>query len=233
VLQGLGIPGDADTIGYILFGLAAQGFPSNADTDAMTRFMLGTQAADGHWRILAHRPPIESSDLEVTAVTVRTLQVYAPKAEPEPSRRAIAKAAAWIATAKPHSLEDHAFQVLGLKWTSAPPAAIGRATTALVAMQREDGGWAQLPTLPSDAYATGQALFALREGGLGKPGDKVFERALEFLRKSQAADGSWHVASRALPIQPFFESGFPYGRDQFISAAATGWATAALASAVR
>jgi hypothetical protein len=36
------------------------------------------------------------------------------------------------------------------------------------------------------------------------------------------------VKTRALRIQPHFESGFPYGLDQFISAAATNWATRAL-----
>jgi hypothetical protein len=38
-------------------------------------------------------------------------------------------------------------------------------------------------------------------------------------------DGSWHVRKRALPTQPYFESGFPNGVDQYISAAATNWAT--------
>jgi hypothetical protein len=37
------------------------------------------------------------------------------------------------------------------------------------------------------------------------------------------------VASRAPKFQPYFESGFPYGRDQFISAAATSYAAIALA----
>ena len=37
---------------------------------------------------------------------------------------------------------------------------------------------------------------------------------------------------RAVPFQPYFETGFPYGKDQFISAAATGWATMALTLAV-
>jgi hypothetical protein len=41
------------------------------------------------------------------------------------------------------------------------------------------------------------------------------------------------VHSRAVPLQPHFESGFPYGRDQFISAAATNWAAQALIATVR
>jgi hypothetical protein len=37
------------------------------------------------------------------------------------------------------------------------------------------------------------------------------------------------VRSRALKFQPYFDGGFPYEHDQWISAMATGWATAALA----
>jgi hypothetical protein len=33
-------------------------------------------------------------------------------------------------------------------------------------------------------------------------------------------------------VQPYFESGFPYGHDQWISAAGTSWATMALSLAV-
>jgi hypothetical protein len=40
------------------------------------------------------------------------------------------------------------------------------------------------------------------------------------------------VKGRSIPFQPYFESGFPYGHDQWISAAATNWATMALAPAV-
>ena len=38
--------------------------------------------------------------------------------------------------------------------------------------------------------------------------------------------------SRAPEFQPYFESGFPYGHDQWISASATAWATMALAQAM-
>jgi hypothetical protein len=38
--------------------------------------------------------------------------------------------------------------------------------------------------------------------------------------------------SRAIWLQPYFESGFPYGQDQFISAAGTVWAAMALTGAV-
>ncbi len=40
------------------------------------------------------------------------------------------------------------------------------------------------------------------------------------------------MASRSQPFQLYFESGFPYGKNQFIAVTATGWATAALALAL-
>ena len=56
---------------------------------------------------------------------------------------------------------------------------------------------------------------------------------MAFLLGTQADDGSWHVASRATKFQQYFESGFPYGHDQWISTIGTGWAAAALALAAR
>jgi squalene cyclase len=100
---------------------------------------------------------------------------------------------------------------------------------ALLDEQRADGGWAQTPHLASDAYATGQALFTLRTVGVSD-GDPALQRGIGFLVRTQRADGSWHVRSRAMKIQPYFESGFPYGHDQWISHAASAWAVMALSA---
>jgi hypothetical protein len=51
------------------------------------------------------------------------------------------------------------------------------------------------------------------------------------MASSHFEDGSWYVKSRVVKIQPFFESGFPFGPDQWISAAATNWAVMGLAPA--
>ena len=83
----------------------------------------------------------------------------------------------------------------------------------------------------SDAYATGEALVALRESGASARSSRAYRKGLEFLLRTQIDDGSWIVETQAVPIQAYFESGFPYGVNQWISAAATGWATMALALA--
>jgi hypothetical protein len=49
---------------------------------------------------------------------------------------------------------------------------------------------------------------------------------------TQWEDGSWYVRSRAPKFQPYFQSGFPYDHDQWISSTATSWAVRALVPAV-
>ena len=232
-LQGIGIPGNSDTISYIMIGLASERHAADAATDAMARYLKSEQRSDGHWRLLAHRPPIESSEIQVTATSMRALQFYAPATQRTEYEEAIDRAAAWIAKAAPKTTEDRAFQLLGMHWAKASAAAMNTAARALLAEQRPDGGWAQLPSLDSDAYATGQALVALAESSTLPVTADAFERGVRFLLRTQFEDGSWFVRTRALPIQPHFESGFPHGRDQFISAAATNWATMALVYATR
>ena len=230
-LQGVGIPGDSDTVSYILLGLHAEKFAPNAATDAMAFFLKRTQLANGQWRIIAHRPPLESSDIEVTAASMRALQLYAPAAAKAEYERAVQRGTRWLAAAAPRSNEDLAFKLLGLVWGRADKASVETAARALVAAQRVDGGWAQLASMESDAYATGQALVALAESRALAPADPVYRKGIQFLLQTQFEDGSWLVRTRALPLQPLFEIGFPHGRDQWISAAATNWAAMALARA--
>jgi hypothetical protein len=49
------------------------------------------------------------------------------------------------------------------------------------------------------------------------------------LVNTQFEDGSWFVRSRSRPSQPHFDSHFPFGWDQWISAAGTALASASLA----
>ena len=119
---------------------------------------------------------------------------------------------------------------MGLAWANLNKDAIRVALQELLAKQRPDGGWSDLDSMESSAYASGRALYALQIAGL-PPSDAAYDRAVQFLLKTQLEDGSWYVKSRALALQPCFDAGFPHGFDQWISAAATSWATFALAQA--
>jgi ankyrin repeat protein/cytochrome c551/c552 len=69
-LENVGLPGAVDTVSYILLGLAADGYPSDPMTDVWARFVKNNQAPDGRWVCIALRPPLESSDFEVTAASI-------------------------------------------------------------------------------------------------------------------------------------------------------------------
>ena len=231
-LQGLGIPGDVDTVSYVLIGMAAENHPPDPATDALARYLKSRQSPDGQWRPLAHRPPLESSAIQVTAAALRALQVYAPRARRNEYEKAIVRAKEWLKQAQAATTQDRAFQLLGLRWAGEDQEILPRkAARDLLREQRTDGGWGELPSLASDAYATGQALVALKVAGALAAADPAYQRGVEFLLATQLEDGSWYVRSRSIPFQPYFESGFPHGHDQWISAAATNWAAMALVAA--
>ncbi len=232
-LQGISIAGGMDTTSYILLGMAAENWPSDPATDAMARYVKGHQRADGSWRSFGGRPPIESSDFQTTAAAVRSIQAYMVKAQRADYEKSVQLAANWMAGAKPVTNEDRVFRILGLVWAGGKQDIVRHAAQDLLREQRPDGGWAQTPLLASDAYATGQALVALKESGAVKTSDAAYKNGARFLMNSQMEDGSWFVRSRTIPFQPYFDAGFPYGPDQFISAAATNWATMALVPLAR
>ena len=89
-----------------------------------------------------------------------------------------------------------------------------------------------MATLDSDAYGTGQSLYALMEGAKILAGHPAVRRGIDFLLRTQFADGTWHVRTRSHPFQPPMDSGFSHGRDGWISAAGTSWAVMALAASL-
>jgi len=217
------LPDPALSVSYSLLGLAGQKYPPDATTAAMAHLVASLQQPDGSFRTLPARPPLESSDFTATALSLRAIQLYG-SISPEDIRRA----ADWLKSADPHTTEDRAMQLLGLHWAKENSPAVARLAQALLAEQRPDGGWAQLAALESDAYATGQAMVALRRAGLLSTSDPAWQRAVDFLLRTQLEDGSWLVRTRTYPVQRPKESGFPHGKNQWISAAGTSWAAMAL-----
>lgn len=228
MLQGDGFGGVQSTASYTLVGLAANQQPPNKTTDAIVYYLMGRQTADGRWPSPGNRQPMGSSDITVTALSLRALQLYAPKGlRPEMNAR-IERARIWLANSVSQNNEDQTFQLLGLAWANAGQQSLQKMAQRLMAQQRKDGGWGQEPTLASDAYATGQALTALHQAGGVPITHRAYQRGVNYLLADQATDGSWAVVTRAFPFQKQFEGGFPYGYDQWISAAASSWATMAL-----
>ena len=222
--------------GWGLVSAAAAGVPASLSTAAAARFVASRQRPDGIWNTIDDRPPQSHSRFSATAVCIQAVQQYLPEQLKAEKQARVRRAREWLLKAQPLTTEDEAFQLLGLGWTGAEVRARAKAGRRLLGEQRQDGGWSQLPGLASDAYSTGEVLFALREGAGLATTDPACQRALWFLLNDQQADGSWHVKSRLHPpapvSPPYFETGFPYQHDQFISAMGTSWSAAALLQAV-
>ena len=219
--------------GYQLWALWANKYKSNKLIEMLVKNLMQRQIYDGSWVSPNPRPPLEYYAFSATALMVSALQYYSPPSlKPEIDQR-IEKARAWMIKTIPENNEERIFQLLGLKWINGDKNFIHQQAKKLLATQHDDGGWSQLPTLESDSYATGQALYALYETGQLKTNDPAFEKGIAFLLKTQYEDGSWKVKSRSIPFVPFVQNGFPHDKDQFISAAGTNWATMALTLAVK
>ena len=216
---------------YEAVAMGAAKVAANPITDLLAHMLMGKQHVNGNWNSYSHRPPLEDSEFTATALTIRAVQLYAPPHRRTEAARRIDRARRWLANAVPRSSEERAMKLFGLRWAGAAPRQVASARDAILRDQRTDGGWAQITTRASDAYATGQALAALNQAAGLPVSDRAYQRGVEFLLRTQHPDGSWLVETRRTrsPGLPYFETGFPHGKHQFISYAATAWATMALA----
>ena len=130
------LPDPAITVSYALLGLAAEGYKPDATTEAMAHLISLQQEADGGFRVLPARPPIESTRVTGTALSLRALQLYGKEADDR-----ISRACKWLRSVKPRTNEERTMQLLGLAWAKSAGPESKAAVAALVADQRPDGGW--------------------------------------------------------------------------------------------
>jgi N-acyl-D-amino-acid deacylase len=220
---------------FALVALAASGAPRDAATDREVYRILGGQHVSGHWTPFPLRLPLEGSFVSQTAWTIRAVRLFTPPALQKDADAQVARATDWLARQSLLETEDLVMQLLALGWTGASSDRMQHAANQLLAMQRADGGWAQTAERRSDAYATGQALVAVNQAGRIPPTSVPFKKGIAFLMHSQHRDGSWLVETRHTWKRglAYLESGFPHGKNQFISYAGTAWATMALALSER
>lgn len=215
-------------IGYAVMALAAEKHPLDRLTGGFTHVVMARQLPDGSWPEATSRPPLEFSSITRTALSVRALTLYPLEGQRKEIDLKLDRARGWLLNAKPQSAEEHAMRLMGLAWARASRKDLDTASRDWVAQQGSDGGWKQLPHLNADAYATGITLFAMHEAGIPVT-DPAYKKGVQYLLKTQYEDGSWFVKTRAFPIQPHIESGYPFDLNQWISAAGASWATMAIA----
>jgi N-acyl-D-amino-acid deacylase len=227
-LEGHGQGGKVLTAGYALWALDAGERKPDETTSAVTDFLLQYQHEDSHWKHTGQRPPSSGSDFTATYVALYGLVKFGTAEQKTRIDARVDTVRKWLLSEKPADTEDAVFRMRSLSLLGGNEAELQDAVQELLAGQRADGGWAQLPNIESDAYATATVIVALlSDGGVSKDNPAV-RRAVQYLFDAQRNDGSWHVVTRAKPFQTYYETGYPHGADQFISISAASWATLAL-----
>jgi hypothetical protein len=216
---------------YDMWALSLNHYKANKVVQLLAIDIMRKQTLDGSWMSPGQRPPLEYYSFTATALSIRNMQYYVPGILHDEMQQRIDKGRNWLVETEPEANEEKAFQILGLTWSNSNKEFISQQAKKLLRAQHADGGWSQLDSLKSDAYATGQSLFALNQSGQLDITTTAYQKGIEFLLGSQLSDGSWLVKTRSYPFVPYVTSGFPHGDDQFISAAGSNWAVIALSLA--
>jgi len=227
-LEGRGQGGKALMAGYALWTLSAGGRKADETTAAVTQFLLQYQQDQSRWTHPGFRPPSSGSDFTVTFVALKGLTVYGTDSQQELIQKRIETVGAWLRETTPVDNEDRVFKLHALRLLRMNEELIKTEAKQLLERQQDDGSWPQTDDATGDVYATATSLYALLETGSLKTDSEQTARAARYLLDTQQEDGSWRVISRAKPFQTYYETGYPHGKDQFISVAAAGWATLAL-----
>jgi ankyrin repeat protein len=221
---------------YRMVAANAAGVKQNLGAAIYARLLISRQNAQGDWDGFHQRPPSSYSRITMAALGLRAIQLYHHASQKAQTDAAVTRARTFLEGRTTRETEERSYQLLGLRWAGAARTTLQTLARDLKAAQRPDGGWNSVNGRDSDAYSTAQALVALHDGGGVAIIDSSYQRGIEFLLKTQAADGAWHVTSRLHPpaplSPPYFDAGYPGGHDQFLSMQGASWAVMALSHAL-
>jgi len=186
----------------IYFALALGADPKlDATSQQGLKLLLKTvqaeQTENGSWSTWpGTRPPIfGNSDESLTALAILALLPAAGTGDVQ-AKAARDRGVKWLAETKTD--DDPQSTALRLVlWTrlGRPAKEWEPLVQRIKDRQNADGGWSQTRDMASDAWATGQALYALACAGI-RPNEEVIARGQAFLVKAQRPDGSWPMTSR-------------------------------------
>lgn len=195
--------GGPDTLSQLLLERAAwtQDKREEESYAAVRSLLLEWQEPDGSWHAAGQLPSLKwAGEKEMHQATTMwsLLAVSAGKLKEETLVRSRERALASLKESTPEATLQTLALHLIIAHKFGEPAHRGALLKELVGRQNADGGWSWVKeNNGSDAFATGQALYAL--GLLGRDGnDPVVSRAWEFMLGTQDKDGSWQVPQEAI-----------------------------------
>ncbi len=85
------------SMGWEMFDRGMNRRPADQYTDATVHFMSAMQTPEGYWKGPdGRRPPMNSGDLQTTALAIYSLRTFAPSAGRVETEASLARAAAWL-----------------------------------------------------------------------------------------------------------------------------------------
>jgi squalene-hopene/tetraprenyl-beta-curcumene cyclase len=192
-------------------GMMSQNLPilSRDEINRIALLSARRQADDGAWESPPPKngpPPTWESRETIALLALLAWEPHVP-ADPKEAAAARAsrdKAEAWLSKTKStDTTQAVTLRLLLDARRGTPEKQLQLGIDGLLKRQDADGGWRQTKDLPSDAYATGQALYALSFAGVKSDRPEV-QRAVAFLAATQRDDGSWPMTSRGHPgVKPY------------------------------
>jgi squalene-hopene/tetraprenyl-beta-curcumene cyclase len=159
--------------------------------------VVSEQTENGSWSTWPEtRPPIfGNSDESLT--TLATLALLPEAARGDASAKAARdKALKWLTeTRTGDDPQSSALRLILMTRLGRPAGEWQLLVGRIKERQNADGGWSQTRGMPSDAWATGQALYALAHASI-KPDESCITRGVDFLIRTERDDGSWPMTSR-------------------------------------
>ena len=161
-------------------------------------FLLKSVAADGSVPAPNDEPPILQGETIITANALVAFKWAAAHSKDPKYALAADRALGWIAASEPVTTQDKTFKIISLMRYGTPDQRrmAWPIVETLAAEQQADGGWKEAtPTDGSNAFATGQALYAFKRAGVSVSAPN-FKRGTDFLLRTQVGGpapdaGSW------------------------------------------
>lgn len=189
---------------WIALALNADPEPDEMSRNGLKRMLKtirGDQTEDGSWHAWPEtRPPMFGNSNEVMTAQAVLALLPAAAAGDEESKLVRDKGWQWLSKTKSDDdPQSTALRLLIATRLERPADEWQPLARRIIERQNTDGGWSQAADMSSDAWATGQALYALSHAST-QPTDPVIQRAILFLANTQRDDGSWPMTSR--PAKP-------------------------------
>ena len=183
-----------DTMNALLLAIQGDSQPDWRAT--FSEALIDNQQDDGSWKACGQLPAQKRPGRETTRVTVLWTLLALAKEGQEPKDL---KSAFELADQSQDAVSTEwwvARLLLADQWGASDRE---NYRNELLSRQREDGGWGWLSDDPSDALATGMALYAVELTAQSQQSDEAAEideasgRAVRFLLSTQNENGSWNV----------------------------------------